>query len=457
MPEAPLISVKNVNHYFGSGPLRKQILFDITTDFHPGEIVILTGPSGSGKTTLLTLTGALRSVQEGSLTVLGLQLNGATREQLGETRRSIGFIFQAHNLLDALTARQNVQMSLTLHGIRSRKEADKKAIDMLESVGLGQRVDYHPAQLSGGQKQRVAIARALVARPKIVLADEPTAALDKKSGREVVELLQQLARQQGTTIILVTHDNRILDVADRILSLEDGRIVSFTRGLTSSAGQMLGGLAQLNSRGTLLRHVQDLTPDKFVNLLEESTQELEQLLRTLELAEQQVSETMLDQILVAATLKIVDLLSAERGAIFIIDKPNRQLHSKVATTDGGPPITLDVSIDSGIAGHVARTGETLNVADAGNHPLFNRSVDESTGFTTRNVLCLPILNRAGEVFAVAQLLNKKDGQSFTGADEKAFRDFAKPLGLVLESCHQLRRFNPAQPLNPEASQDSNSA
>ncbi len=438
MAASPLISVKNVNHYFGSGPLRKQILFDISTDFHPGEIVILTGPSGSGKTTLLTLAGALRSVQEGSLTVLGQELNGAHPDALGKIRKSIGFIFQAHNLLDALTARQNVQMSLLLHGDVSKHEADERAIEMLKAVGLGHRIDYYPSQLSGGQKQRVAIARALVARPKIVLADEPTAALDKKSGREVVEILQQLAKQQGAAILLVTHDNRILDIADRILALEDGKITSFTKGLTANAGQMLHSLSQLNQRGMLIRHMQDLAPEKFVELLEESTHELDQLLRTLEAAEKQVSQTMLDQILEAATAKIVEIMNAERAAIFLKDDRTRTLRSKVATHAGGQPLEIVISQDEGIAGHVARTGETLNVPHAQGHPLFNSTIDRQTGFHTRNILCLPIFNRTGTIFAVAQLLNKRGEQSFDAQDEKKFRDFARPLGLILETCFRIQ-------------------
>jgi putative ABC transport system ATP-binding protein len=434
----PLISVRNVSHYYGSGALKKQILFGITTDFDPGEIVILTGPSGSGKTTLLTLAGALRSVHEGSLTVLGQELNGATHETLGRTRRSIGFIFQAHNLLDALSARQNVQMSLMLHGDVSKEHADSLATQMLSAVGLADRIDYFPSEMSGGQKQRVAIARALIARPKIVLADEPTAALDKKSGREVVEILRQLAKEQGTAILLVTHDNRILDIADRILTLEDGRITSFTKGLTANAGQMLDSLAQMNRRGMLMRHIHDITADKFVKLLEDSTRELEQLLKTLEVAEQQVSQTMLDQVLVAATEKIVELLNAERGVIFLKDDKEKKLRSKVATHEGGDPLEIVISQDEGIAGYVARTGHALNVPDARNNPYFNPEVDKATGFTTRNLIGLPIFNRSGSVFAVAELLNKKGDQAFGPEDEKLFETFARPLGLILETCSRLR-------------------
>lgn len=221
-PEQPVIQINNLSHYYGTGSLRKQILFDINLTIHPGEIVLMTGPSGSGKTTLLTLMGCLRSVQEGSAKILGQELHGASKGDMVEIRRYIGYIFQAHNLLGSLTALQNVQMSVDLHEHISVPEAIDKSTDMLSQVGLAERVDYFPANLSGGQKQRVAIARALVSHPKIVLADEPTAALDKKSGREVVEIMQRLAKEQGCTILIVTHDQRILDIADRIINMEDG-------------------------------------------------------------------------------------------------------------------------------------------------------------------------------------------------------------------------------------------
>ncbi|WP_414542283.1 DevA family ABC transporter ATP-binding protein [Nostoc sp. CCY0012] len=220
----PVIAVSNLNHYFGGGNLRKQVLFDINLEINAGDIVIMTGPSGSGKTTLLTLMGGLRSAQEGSLKILEQEICGAHKGQLTRLRRQIGYIFQAHNLMTFLTAKDNVRMSLELHEEYLKQDVNAKAIAMLETVGLGDRVNYYPENLSGGQKQRVAIARALVSHPKIVLADEPTAALDKKSGRDVVELMQKLAKEQGCTILLVTHDNRILDIADRIIYMEDGQL-----------------------------------------------------------------------------------------------------------------------------------------------------------------------------------------------------------------------------------------
>jgi putative ABC transport system ATP-binding protein len=222
MKQEPVIAIKNINHYYGKGSLKRQILFDINLEINSGEIVIMTGPSGSGKTTLLSLIGGLRSVQEGSLKFLGVELFGSSQNQLVQIRRNIGYIFQAHNLLGFLTARQNVQMAVELNDNTSQSEAIAKAEAMLTAVGLKNRINYYPDNLSGGQKQRVAIARALVNNPPLVLADEPTAALDKQSGRDVVEIMQRLAKEQGTSILLVTHDNRILDIADRIVEMEDG-------------------------------------------------------------------------------------------------------------------------------------------------------------------------------------------------------------------------------------------
>jgi putative ABC transport system ATP-binding protein len=224
MNNESLIKIENLNFAFGEGNLQKQILFDINLQINRGEIVIMTGPSGGGKTTLLTLIGALRSVQDGSLSVMDKELLGAGEKEMVEVRKHIGYIFQAHNLLKSITARQNVMMSLELHEQVSRQEADEKAVEMLKAVGLEDQIDKIPDKLSGGQKQRVAIARALAAHPKLVLADEPTAALDSKSGRNVVDILQRLAREQGSAILLVTHDNRILDIADRIINMEDGRL-----------------------------------------------------------------------------------------------------------------------------------------------------------------------------------------------------------------------------------------
>jgi putative ABC transport system ATP-binding protein len=224
---APLVLARHVDHTFGSGETAKQVLFDVSLEVAPGEIVILTGPSGSGKTTLLTLVGALRSLQSGSLAVLGRELGGLRSGELIAVRRGIGFIFQAHNLFEALDAHENVRMGLELHAPPGR-ESDARATAMLERVGLGNRVHHKPSALSGGQRQRVAVARALVHRPGLVLADEPTSALDERAGREVVTIFQELARE-GCSVVMVSHDSRVLDVADRIVNMIDGRIVSDVR------------------------------------------------------------------------------------------------------------------------------------------------------------------------------------------------------------------------------------
>jgi putative ABC transport system ATP-binding protein len=226
MFEEPIVSIDHL--YFGARSLRKQILFDINLTLKPQEIIILTGPSGSGKTTLLTLIGGLRSMQSGNLNVLGQNLKGASPADLVKVRRKIGYIFQAHNLLGFLTARQNVQMALEPYRMPSRK-ARKASEAMLQAVELGKHLNAYPQSLSGGQKQRVAISRALVASPRLILADEPTAALDSHTGRHVVELMQRLTREQHCAMLMVTHDNRILDIADRIIHMEDGYIKTAVR------------------------------------------------------------------------------------------------------------------------------------------------------------------------------------------------------------------------------------
>lgn len=216
------VEINSLNHFLGQNQLRRQILFNINLEIKPKEIVILTGPSGSGKTTLLTLIGGLRSIQSGSLKFLGQELHSASNQQLVKIRRNIGYIFQSHNLLGFLTARQNVQMALEASGHFSDSNAKSKSEMILHAVGLGQHLNHRPNELSGGQKQRVAIARAIVSHPKLILADEPTASLDSKTGRDVVEMMYRLAKEYGCSILMVTHDNRILDIADHQIRMEDG-------------------------------------------------------------------------------------------------------------------------------------------------------------------------------------------------------------------------------------------
>ncbi|WP_341198778.1 ATP-binding cassette domain-containing protein [Lentibacter algarum] len=223
------IQTQALDHFFGEGEARKQAIFDVNLEIERGKLTILMGPSGSGKTTLLTLMGCLRHVQSGSVTLLERELKGAGEAELVRLRRRLGFIFQAHNLHESLTATQNVLIGLQVHGKGNAAKQMAAAHHMLRLVGLEDRLDYLPGNLSGGQKQRVAVARALVSNPNVIFADEPTAALDKVSGRNVVDMLKTMGRERGTTTVMVTHDNRILELADRIITLEEGRVVSDVR------------------------------------------------------------------------------------------------------------------------------------------------------------------------------------------------------------------------------------
>ena len=229
------VVVDNLSHAFGQGEMRREVLQNISFSIEPGEVVLLTGPSGCGKTTLLTLIGALRTVQQGEVSVLGESLNGAGRRRRQQVRRRIGMIFQGHNLLRCLTAEQNVQMGSDLLPDLSYRARRDEARQWLRAVGLEDHMAKVPHDLSGGQKQRVAIARALAANPRLLLADEPTAALDSRTGREVVELLRRLAREQSCAVLMVTHDPRIVDVADRVLQMEDGRLLNACLLYTSDA------------------------------------------------------------------------------------------------------------------------------------------------------------------------------------------------------------------------------
>jgi putative ABC transport system ATP-binding protein len=222
MPGAAVV-IDRVRHFAGGGAFRTELLHDVSAEVRAGEVVLLTGPSGSGKTTLLTLVGGLRAVEEGSLRVLGHELRGAAEAVRIAVRRQIGHVFQHPNLLRALTALQNVETGLHAGAARAGR-ARSLARDALRRVGLAREADRRPRELSVGQRQRVAVARALVARPRLVLADEPTAALDRRSGREVIGCLCRLARESGAAGLVVTHDDRIFDVADRVLWMEEGRL-----------------------------------------------------------------------------------------------------------------------------------------------------------------------------------------------------------------------------------------
>jgi putative ABC transport system ATP-binding protein len=221
---APAVSVRGLTKAFGSGQARTVALDTVSLDVHPGELVLLMGPSGSGKTTLLSVMGCILRPDAGSVVIRGQEIVGLPETGLCRVRlKSIGFIFQNYNLFPTLRAEENIMVALDLKGVPTRS-ARQQAAEVMEAVGLGDKIGSMPSDLSGGQKQRLAIARALAGDPEIILADEPTAALDSVNGRMVIGLLRELALKKGRCVVVVTHDNRIFDFADRIVRIEDGRL-----------------------------------------------------------------------------------------------------------------------------------------------------------------------------------------------------------------------------------------
>lgn len=219
------LEVRGVTKTYGTGAVAFQALRGVDFDAHAGEFVYLAGPSGSGKTTLLSIMGCVLAPTSGEVRIQGELVSAKRESQLPRLRLAyIGFIFQGHNLIASLDARENVAMPMRMRGY-SVRDAHREADRLLERVGLGDKLERPPAELSGGQRQRVAIARALAGAPPIILADEPTAALDAETGMSVTLLLKEMAREGGHTVVVVTHDNRIYHLADRIVHIEDGRIV----------------------------------------------------------------------------------------------------------------------------------------------------------------------------------------------------------------------------------------
>ncbi len=220
----PAIAVRGLTKTYAEGSAGTLALRAVDLDAHAGELLMLMGPSGSGKTTLLSIMGCILTATSGSVRVAGIEITSLREKDLPAIRlEHIGFVFQGFNLFPTLTAGENVELMLDLKGV-SAAAAKKRAHELLEQVGLRSKYGSFPADLSGGQKQRIAIARALAGDPQIILADEPTAALDSHTGRNVMETLSELAHQRGRAVVIVTHDSRVLDFADRIVKIEDGRI-----------------------------------------------------------------------------------------------------------------------------------------------------------------------------------------------------------------------------------------
>jgi len=429
MSSEPVLAFRNVSHFYGDGAVRRQVLYDVSASVEPGEVILLTGPSGSGKTTLLSLAGGLRTLQQGSIRIFGHELNGASPSQLIETRKGIGFIFQHQNLLESQTAIQNVELSLGIWPELSKDDVRSSCHEALEIVGLGGHKSHYPHQLSGGQKQRVAIARALVRKPRIILADEPTASLDRRSGREIVELMQALVRQQNCAILLVTHDNRILDIADRIFALEDGRISSFESGVAAGASRFLTALSQLQRGGSLLDHIQDLPEKQFHDLVQQMSHELQWILETLELGSREALEALIHQALEAVTQRVKQILGAHQASLFIVDPERSALSSRIAG-----------NMAAGDAG-APRAGQPLNLQASGTSSYLDFALGHEQEYDQRHLLCMPVFDRKKNVLAMLEMIKRPEDPEFTEADEKNFSEFAEPLGVILESSLEIAHQN----------------
>lgn len=346
----------------------------------------MVGPSGAGKTTMLTLAGALRSVETGSLITLQRELSGATPEELIQVRRRIGFIFQRHNLLDSLSVLDNVHTAL-LPLNQPYAQAREACVAMLEAVGLGSYVHSRPANLSGGQQQRVAIARALVRKPDLVLADEPTASLDGHSGREIVELLRQLARSQGCTIMLVTHDNRILDLADRSLRLEDGVLSTYASALTSDSAHMLTALSAFRDSEDLAWFWGNMDAGQFLDALRKLRVEAMQFLNVMDFGAGDSQAGWMDALLHSVVGKIATILDAAYARILTTGESRlRQVDLRVGSLQETVPLTLEIR------------------------------------------------DRDAVLIGVAEFRTASAGVAFTEASQRRLRDFEKVLGLLLEMC-----------------------
>ena len=426
-----IIEAKAVTKDYPLGKTKVHALKGIDLTVREGGFMSVVGASGSGKTTLLNIIGCIDHATSGSVTIAGDEISEMNDRKLTELRLyKIGFIFQTFNLIPVLNIRENVEFPLLLMKKLKKAEIARRSEKLIEDVGIADFVKHRPSELSGGQRQRVAIARALVSEPAMLLADEPTASLDKQSGREVVERMKVLAKEHGTTILLVTHDNRILDIADRIVHLEDGCLSTFTDAVIANNRHMMEMLADNRQKQPVGELVDKLDEIQFRDLLQDITEESERFLETTALANNLAFKSMLEQGLFAFTRKLGVLLNAERSSLFLLEGDELLLKVSENLEEMGE---IRIPLGSGIAGAVAQSGEAIRIDDAYADPRFNREVDKRTGFHTRSILSLPVKNLHGEVFAVAQLLNRKDGQPFDEEDEQRFAGFVRSIGVIFET------------------------
>ncbi len=394
MPIEPAIVAREVSHAFGSGALRQQVLSRVSLEIERGEIIVLTGPSGSGKTTLLTLCGALRTLEKGSLKVLGQELRGASVAQKNAARHRMGFIFQAHHLLNALTAQQNVALALGVERGLSERERNRRAAVMLEAVGLGHRLNHFPEEMSGGQKQRVAVARALVRNPAIVLADEPTASLDRKSGRETIELLLRIARTQNAAIVLVTHDVRIMDIADRTIHLEDGVLVEQGLAAQLHRNPELADLIRRQRSGGLEGWVRGLAAAELGDVLDRVTPALDAGMQLLEAARDVSSRGMVHGLLAGVVERILGELGAPWAELASFD---------VITLEQVPYLAVPEGVEAG-------EGHDVNVWLQG---------------------------REGQMIGRLRVQRGAERPQFSEREIEALQRFEKGIGLLFDLCLRL--------------------
>lgn len=221
-----IIEIKNLHKVYTETEIPVRAVNGIDLSFEQGEFTAIVGPSGSGKTTFLNMLGGLDKPTEGEVVIDGVNIGSLNSKQVIDFRlKNIGFVFQAYNLIPVLTAKENVEFIMQLQN-QNKKEREQRAIEMLQAVGLGDRLNSRPAKLSGGQQQRVAVARALASKPKFILADEPTANLDSASTNNLLEIMQKLNKKENITFIFSTHDQRVVDKARRVITIDDGKVKS---------------------------------------------------------------------------------------------------------------------------------------------------------------------------------------------------------------------------------------